>query len=96
MQVSQFAMFRFFVFAICQVFLNVVIVALVLLWTIQGLAMSYGLSFDWSAIFSHLVLSLTFLALFPNQPIWRYRMKGPDGRFHTIVGREPLPDEVEE
>ncbi len=71
-----------------HVFLHVLVTAMLVMWGMQFVAALYGETFNWSNVFLQLFLSLSFLAFYPGQQLWTYRLLGPDGKHYTIVGRE--------
>lgn len=68
---------------------HVFAVSVLMMWGIQTLALVNGLQFDWSEVLTHLFLSLTFLAFFPGQTFWTYRLADESGNVHIIVGAWP-------
>ena len=67
-------------------FAQAVTLSLLILWGLQALALVFDETYDWGAIFVHLVLSVYFLMLFPGQRIWTLQIAGADGQTYTIVG----------
>jgi ABC-type uncharacterized transport system YnjBCD permease subunit len=73
-------------------FLQILFASWLLLWGLQGVALLLGAQGDWPAIFLHLIMSLTFLVLFPGQTFWTLQCEDRQGRVHTIVGSDEPAD----
>ncbi len=71
-----------------QVFGYIFLTSLLVMWILQSLAIAFGEHFDWGAVLIHLFLSLSFLAFFPGQRLWTYRLQAQNGRMYTIIGTE--------
>lgn len=92
MSLSNLRLLSLYLTGFFHVFLHVLVVAMLLGWGLQFMAMLHGEVYDWTGVFLHLFLSLSFLAFFPGQQVWTYRLKDRDGTVHTIVGRPPDQD----
>ena len=68
---------------------QIVLVAVLLLWGLQAVAMLYGEAYDWVLVLQHLILSMTFLAFFPGQQVWSFHLEDARGRVVPIVGKPP-------
>ncbi len=68
------------------------VVSILALWGLQVLAIALEESHDWPAILRQIFLSLCFLAFFPGQQFWTFRVEDKDGRVHTIIGAEVQAD----
>lgn len=91
MQREQAKLLGLYLRGFLQVFLYIFLTSLLAMWALQALALAFGEAFDWGAVLMHLFLSLSFLAFFPGQKLWTYRMVDDCGRTHTIVGDEGAP-----
>ncbi len=69
------------------VFLQAFGASLLLMWVLQTLAISFGETYDWAAVLWHLFLTISFVAFFPGQQVWTFRLQDQYGRLFTIVGR---------
>ena len=86
MREKQARSLALFLQGVLHVFLYIFLTSLLVMWSLQALAMPFGESFDWAAVFTHLFLSFSLLAFFPGQQVWTYRMYTRDGRSCVIVG----------
>lgn len=92
MSISQIKLLGVHLTGYFHVFMHVVVASMLVGWGLQFLAMLHAEVYDWTGVFVHLVLSLSFLAFFPGQTVWTYRLLDRDGVEHTIVGRTPDQD----
>ena len=93
MKLSAIRLLALYLTGFFHVFMHVLVASMLLLWGMQIVAVLHGEVYNWSNVFVHLFLSLSFLAFYPNQQYWTYRLRGPDGAHYTIVGREQDRDE---
>ncbi|MFK7876638.1 MAG: hypothetical protein AB8B71_12800 [Paracoccaceae bacterium] len=68
------------------IFLKLAIFSLISLWVIQIAALSFGETYDWQNILRQIFLSLCFVAFYPGQTLWTFRVTADNGDVHTIVG----------
>jgi hypothetical protein len=87
MNVSKLKLLTVHLTGYFHVFLHVLVAAMLMGWALQLLATMHGEAYNWTGVFMHLFLSMSFLAFFPGQQVWTYRLKDADGVVHTIVGR---------
>lgn len=92
MQSYQVKRLRFVLSAFGLLFIQLLLASCLALWVLQLLAMSFDVQADWAAIFWHILLSLTFLVLFPGQNFWTLEFEDEEGRLYTIVGEPSAPD----
>jgi len=92
LQASQFRLLIFYLWGFWLVFLQAIVFSVLIMWGIQAIAFAAGEVFDWGAVLHHLILSLTFIAFYPGQQFWTFRMEDPDGVIHTIIGAQAEPE----
>lgn len=92
MQDGKLHLLGIYLLGFMMVFVQVLLFSLLLVWTMQAIAMSHGMTYDWYAIFKHVTLSLTFLVLFPGQTLWTFRITTWSGQTYTIVGDPNIED----
>ena len=70
-----------------HVFMGALVASMLLGWGLQFLGALHGETYDWSTVFIQIYLSISFLAFFPGQQLWTYRLRDAEGVEHTIIGR---------
>ena len=80
-----------YLYGFMLVFVQALGISLVTMWILQTLALSFGETYDWAAVLTHLFLMISFAAFFPGQTFWTFRMRDGQGACYTIIGREDAP-----
>jgi hypothetical protein len=87
MSVDQLKRGILFIRGCGHVLLTLTILSILVLWALQVLALLLDETYDWHAVFSHTLLTLSFAAFFPGQTFWTYRIKDDSGMTVTIIGQ---------